>query len=1434
MNYLFVRLLLCWFIFYPHSGFAQTSQAIVMDGNGPWRDERWVFTANQFTSILRDAGYTVTTVSPADIPAAIAAGNVLLAAPSLESLPVETMKAIGQFASSGGSLMASGGEPFRNPLNVAPSDTWIVPNIPTISPAAQQYTTSSGRRVPVVDRRGLYGAGAGRIRVIGDVSSPAATIFSDFVSGFLFRDWIVWVPWPQPSGVHRAELVAAIRPATAGVRLQNAGLQLPVWLVGESITGQARVINMSKAPVQATLRWSIAGSPQPPIAVPLAAEAAATVELRYPSLPRGEYPVSFSLMVGDQEVDRINTPLRVFDPAISRDPDQKIQAKDGAFYAGGKRVYLHGVNYWPRYALGFGGIKSWLTPEFYDPVQVEADLALMESLNFNVVNIRYAGDHTGWAPQARSLIDFLERCRNHGIWVRIEIPATLGNNTFRGTLNPQLGAFLSAAFLPGHDRVFAYEFLWEPYLGMQKTGGYNGYLNGEPIRQGTGRAALDGEWRTWVDEQYGSLAVAQQAWGIDPPRNESGQLTNPTDEQLANDGPWRILVAAYRRFADDYLGRGLGVVTRETRRADPTTLMTYRNWNAMTEFGNANMGYDLGTGAAHLDFLSPENYDPLEWPARRKWGLQTAYSRYRGGGKAVQMTEFGYSIGASGDLAPRASQTSVCDAAMRLIEEDGTSADTVWWWPGGVSPVYGGDFGILDPDGTPRGCASVLARWGAKFRQTPPGTAVGPATTFTIDRDADARGQYGLFLRWADAYASAAGQAVRLVDAGTGTDTSTMPLVQVGNVPYNGTGPLKFANSEVGGLQVVCPGIDVMVENGAQVRVPAGATCRVTLTVVNTGQARWLPAASANGGVSLHTSAGDVPLAAALDSLQRASLAPIEVKLEQSAVVIAGRMRIGRSSDFGEVLRLTLAPDAGCAATLSAAGSISTSAAGGSSTISITTGTSCAWSAQSMQPWVSFNPATGTGSGQVGYTVQANVGPPRQTSIVIAGRPLTVVQAGTSSTLVSSPSLSTPSLSFGSQTLGTASSTQTVAVTNTAASVLDLASIGIGGRHSVEFTQTNTCGAALAAGASCSIAVRFAPTQVGARSAALYVGGMSSVALSGVGVDTGAAPVIEAIVDVWNYTAGIAPGTWVTIGGTGFSPFPQIANLGASEQLPTRLGGTSVTFNGVPAVVAYVSPTQINALVPASIVPGSVAVVVESDGAASRPFTTAASATHPAIYALPDSSRYSATAALQGTGFLVGNSAIDARVNRAVYPGDVIDLYMIGLGATTDRSAFITDRQFAGVFPVEVPVTATIGGQPAPVIFAGLTGPGLYLVRVSIPSGLQPGAQPIEVVAGNGSRTSPLLSLMIASPPASISLTGTQSLLLRPGQVYRLSLRAKAATRLLIMTGEITIHTEIAVSKPWQQHVVYFRTADDASVARIEFDTADVWIEDIVLHGSAP
>ena len=608
-----------------------------------------------------------------------------------------------------------------------------------------------------------------------------------------------------------------------------------------------------------------------------------------------------------------------------------------------------------------------------------------------------------------------------------------------------------------------------------------------------------------------------------------------------------------------------------------------------------------------------------------------------------------------------------------------------------------------------------------------------------------------------------------LTDQGTGTDTSTMPLIQVGNASYTSSGPLKFANAELAGVHIVCPSLDVTVENGSTLAIPSGATCQVTPTIVNTGEAQWLAGSAASRGVILHTNIGDLPLQAPLPSLQRTAMGTLAFTMGQSSTALSGRMKIVGVGDFGEVLNLVLLVESTstetCPISVSPAAAISAPSAGATGMIKITTPATCTWTVSSDQPWVSLSPDMSFGNGTFTYTIPAAYGPKRQATISIgnyewndafAVHQFTVSQEGISNVSpVQAPALSTSSLDFGSRTVGASGAAQTVQLTNSGTSALSLQAITVGGMSSGDFAETNNCGTTLAVGERCAIQVTFLPTAAGIRTASLYIAGNISdgtpaIRLSGNGVATGPVPAIQAIVDSWGFTSGIAPGLWVTIGGSNLAGPPQIWNLDGAQALPVALGGTTVTFNGAPAAVLYASPTQLNVLVPATVAPhGNVQVVVQVNGVISSPFTITAQAVQPAVYAPPnaDASTFFVTAALAGTANLVGNSATDPRVLRAVYPGDTLDLYMIGLGSTLDPSKFITDQVFSGAFPLSTTVTATVGGEPANVVFAGLTSPGLYLVRIVVPSGLAAGSQPLQISAGGvQSRTSVVIQV-VAAPP---------------------------------------------------------------------------------------
>lgn len=101
-------------------------------------------------------------------------------------------------------------------------------------------------------------------------------------------------------------------------------------------------------------------------------------------------------------------------------------------------------------------------------------------------------------------------------------------------------------------------------------------------------------------------------------------------------------------------------------------------------------------------------------------------------------------------------------------------------------------------------------------------------------------------------------------------------------------------------------------------------------------------------------------------------------------------------------------------------------------------------------------------------------------------------------------SLSTTKLSFGGQPVGIGSAPQNVILTNAGGTQLNFTGITITGTNGGDFSQTNTCGTSIAAGANCTITVTFKPTAKGTRAGAVSIsddggGSPQKVILAGTG-----------------------------------------------------------------------------------------------------------------------------------------------------------------------------------------------------------------------------------------------------------------------------------------------------------------------------------------------
>lgn len=214
------------------------------------------------------------------------------------------------------------------------------------------------------------------------------------------------------------------------------------------------------------------------------------------------------------------------------------------------------------------------------------------------------------------------------------------------------------------------------------------------------------------------------------------------------------------------------------------------------------------------------------------------------------------------------------------------------------------------------------------------------------------------------------------------------------------------------------------------------------------------------------------------------------------------------------------------------------------------------------------------------------------------------------------------------------------------------------------------------------------------------------------------APAITGVTNAASFQAGLAPATWLAIFGSSLaqSTYTWQASDFVNGQLPTELQGVSVTIDGKPAYVEYISPTQINVLAPDDTTTGAVQVVVTSNSLSSNSVSAAEAPFSPSFFA--------------SNGIVVAQhadySAIGASSPAA--PGETIMLYGTGFGPTTPVSP--TAQQVTTAAPLANAVSVSIGGVSVTPIFAGLVESGVYQFNVTVPPGLAAGNVPVVASIG--------------------------------------------------------------------------------------------------------
>ncbi len=232
------------------------------------------------------------------------------------------------------------------------------------------------------------------------------------------------------------------------------------------------------------------------------------------------------------------------------------------------------------------------------------------------------------------------------------------------------------------------------------------------------------------------------------------------------------------------------------------------------------------------------------------------------------------------------------------------------------------------------------------------------------------------------------------------------------------------------------------------------------------------------------------------------------------------------------------------------------------------------------------------------------------------------------------------------------------------------------------------------------------------------------------------------VVDAASFRQPVAPGSIVSIFGTNFA-----SGLATASTVPlsTSLGGTSVTFNGLPAPLFFVGPLQINAQLPSGLTGNSANIVVTNAAGSSVPKAVAISPTAPGIFSVNQA----------GTGqgwVLFANSAVVAAPagslgptieSRPAKPGDILTIYANGLGPVSPPVAD-GNNTLDGLRRTTNDPTILIGGVTVPsqnVLFSGLAPQfvALYQINFTLPSGVPSGdSVPVQISIGGATSTDKL------------------------------------------------------------------------------------------------
>jgi len=253
------------------------------------------------------------------------------------------------------------------------------------------------------------------------------------------------------------------------------------------------------------------------------------------------------------------------------------------------------------------------------------------------------------------------------------------------------------------------------------------------------------------------------------------------------------------------------------------------------------------------------------------------------------------------------------------------------------------------------------------------------------------------------------------------------------------------------------------------------------------------------------------------------------------------------------------------------------------------------------------------------------------------------------------------------------------------------------------------------------------------------------VALNGVVTPSAGIPVLTegGITSAAGFQSGapLAPGSLFAAFGTGLVDGGQITAPGLPWS--TMLGRTSMYVGGIPSPVFFggTQPgfSQVNGQVPYSIRPNTLQQVAAGLGTSRSQYVEV-----PIAAAQPSLFTFSQSGTGQAIVVDAARPTVIADAANPVARGGVVTIYLEGLGAVNQLIEAGQPAPFDPLARATNAITVNIGGQPAEVLFTGLTPgfAGLYQINATVPAGIAAGNAVRVIVTAGG----------LSSVPATIAV----------------------------------------------------------------------------------